>query len=187
MKTVILFISLSFSSLTFADAWDNFTEEEAIEIVNYLHENPYIFDYCDCCRSHDDADDVFVVNLIRVTNLRVIPCEWDEGKFSVEFDFLPVVTITYTEEEGRILRVSQTRERLSKEEKQNLIYMNYTWVFNKEHQEARPLFESVDYGYVAEHGGSSCNPPFRYPKPEHLDKVGKYKGYKQWYKYVMGE
>jgi hypothetical protein len=185
MRTFILLIALAISTSSFADAWDNMTEEEAIATVNYLRMNPYIFDYCDCCRSHDDADDLFVVRLIRVTNMRVIPCTWDEGKFSVEYDFAPVATLTYTED-GRLKRASRTITRLSEEE-QHLLYMNYTWAFNEESKLAEPLFKSIDYSYVVQHGGQSCNPPFSYPKPEHLESVGKFKGYKQWYKQAMSE
>ena len=187
MKTLLIVITLAISTSSFADAWDNMTEEEAIATINYLQIHPYIFDYCDCCRNHDDEDDVFVVRLIRVAKMRVIPCSWDKGKFSVEYDFFPVATLTYTEEEGRLLRASQTIMRLSNEEDQNVMYMNYTWAYNEDSKLAQPLFNSVTYGYATENDAESCNPAFRYPKPEHLTKIGKFKGYRQWYKRNFAE
>lgn len=179
MKYFALLILLFVSTLSFADAWDNLTHEEATKVVNYLNQNPYVFDFCDCCQSDDDEDDIYTVQLIKVTNVRIVPCNWDKDFYSVEYDFQAIAEIIYKEDgSGKEIIPPYVEQQ----EEAPLIYMNYTWGFNSSSKLAKPLFESIDYHYVAEYGGRSCKEAFSYPTPKELNQVGKFKAYKQWWK-----
>lgn len=178
MKYLSLLFILFVSSLSFADAWDRVTEEEAIEIVNYLQENPYIFDYCDCCQTHDDEDDTYEVQLIKVTETRIVPCSWDNSMFAVEYDYQAIATILFKEDGSG----SEILPPPDVAVQRPLIFMNYTWGLNAESKQAMPLFKSIDYRYVAQYGGEPCHEPFDYPTPKELEAAGSFKAYKQWYK-----
>lgn len=178
MKYLNLIFSLLISLVSFADAWDNLTKEEALAVVNYLQENPYIFDYCDCCQSHDDEDDTYEVQLIKVTNTRIVECSWDKSQFSVEYDYQAIASILFQEDGSGFEIMPPPEQAISTP----TIYMNYTWGLNEESGQAMPLFESIDYHYVAQYGGRSCNNPFSYPSPAELEPAGTFKAYKQWYK-----
>ena len=182
MRLAFLLVSLLFSTYTLADAWDNLTEEEAIAMVNYLQANPYVYDYCDCCQSGDKEVQSFKVELIKITETQIVPCSWDEGKFSVSYKYQAIATLIYDDPEtiGKVLPPPLHID----DEGDPVIYMNYTWGFNEESKMAKPLFESIDYHYVAQYGGRSCNPPFRFPKPKDLEPAGKFKAYEKWYKRV---
>jgi hypothetical protein len=180
MKYLTLLALLFFSTLSFADAWDNLTEDEAAEMVNYLNANPYIFEYCDCCQT-DAEDDRYSMELVEVSNLRVVTCSWDKDYYSVEYNRQPIATLLY-KEDGSGMQVTPPPTPDSEEDSPPVIYMNYTWGLNPDSNLAEPLFETIYYHYVAEYGGRSCKEAFPYPKPSDLSKVGEFKGYKQWYK-----
>ena len=182
MKYLTLLVLLFVSTLSFADAWDNLTEEEAANVVNYLNAHPYIFEFCDCCQTDDDEDDIYSMELVKVSNLRVVPCSWDKDYYSVEYDSQRLATLVYKEDGSGMEVLPPPAPGF--EEDAPVIYMNYTWAFNPESQLAKPLFESIDYHYVAQYGGRSCKEAFDYPTPAELEPAGKFKGYKQWYKRV---
>ncbi|GEM_PF-1455790 len=182
MKLFAVVVTLFISSLAYADAWDNLTYEEAEAVVRYVEQNPYVFDYCDCCQSDDDEDDIYLVKLMKVTDAEIVPCSWNTEMYSVEYNADPIAELVY-KEDGSGMEVRQPERVILRDfDPVPVIYMNYTWGFNSKSKMAKPLFESIDYHYVAQYGGRSCKKPFSYPTPKDLKTLGKFKDYKKWYK-----
>lgn len=175
MKTLLIVFFGLMTQLAFADAWDNLTREEADAVVAYLEENPYIFNYCDCCDS--DGEYATQVFFVKVTSTSIEPSSWDEGSFSVKYEFVPLAEVKYTEA-GLDFSAMSPLENLDNDEP---IYMNYTWGWNAAKMQATPLFDVIDYSmYGSNH--ESCKAPFSFPTPKLMKKVSKEKGYKKWYK-----
>ncbi|MEY3236308.1 MAG: hypothetical protein RI883_409 [Bacteroidota bacterium] len=177
MKTILIFIAL-FSSLTsFADAWDNLTLEEANKVVAELKENPYVFDYCDCCDfSGEYTAEVY---MIKVLNTQIVTCSWNAEFYTVNIEGFVIGQLIYSAN-------GVNTKKLKKNPDPNLesvLYMNYTWGFNKETKEASPFFDLIDYTTYGE--AESCKENFVFPTPKNVKKVSKDKEYADWYKKVM--
>lgn len=175
MKTLSLLFALLVSTLSYADAWDNLTMEEAEAVVAELEINPYIFNYCDCCDSEGEyATRVYLVKVLRP---RIVTCSWDSEFFSVTYDYYLLAELSYTENGPD---VNQLKPQEMKEYAEP-IYMNYTWGLNKETKKATPFFNIIEYNFYGE-DSQPCKPEFEYPTPKQLKAVKKDKAYKKWWK-----
>ncbi|MDX2360738.1 MAG: hypothetical protein QNK23_08020 [Crocinitomicaceae bacterium] len=174
MKHLILFIFLIPTLFSRADQWDNLTHEEAEAVIVYLHDNPYIFEYCDCCDNEDDK--IFKVKLVRAFNAKIVICSWNSEMYSVEYEFETLAEMQY-EDDGGALVIEIPYETF---ETTHTVYMNYTWGLNAESKKAQPLFDSIEYNFYGE-DPTPCKRLFEYPTANDLSEVGKFKAYKQWY------
>ena len=175
MKYLMLFFLLILSLSSRADAWDNLTNIEAEAVIVYLYNNPYIFEYCDCC--DDENDDIFIVELVYTYNARIVPCSWDANYYSIEYDFDVLAEITYKDDgSSHVMNIPAEPE-----DPTHTIYMNYTWGLNADTGKASPMFDIVTYQYSLDHP-HRCKDLFNYPTPAEMNEVGKFKAYNQWYK-----
>jgi hypothetical protein len=173
MKTIIFFFSFLIGHFAFADAWDNLTLEEAQNVVLQLEENPYIFDYCDCCDySGEYASQVF---LLKVTNVEIIQCEWNAEFYSVKFESIALAELKYT---AKGLNTKKLK-KVNSPETASIIYMNYTWGIGLEDKKAHPFFDIVNYSSYGD--TEPCKKEFTFPTPKAVKKVSDDEGYRTWY------
>ena len=173
MKHFLFAFVLLISPLSFADAWDNLTMEEAKAVVQELKKNPYIFDYCDCC--DHSGEYASKVHLLKVKGFNIIPSSWSEGQYAVQISYEVIAKLNYTAKGPNTRKL----KRYAGDEIGDLIYMNYTWTFNEESMKASPFFNSVKYSYYGE--GSACKREFTYPTPKAVAKVSDDIDYAAWY------
>lgn len=172
MRKTLWIIFILLSSYAHADAWDNLTKEQAENTVQFLKENPYIFDYCDCCNQGG------LVRLIKVDDLEIVPCDWDSEYFSVKYSG-ELIGLFPSNKDGIDIN---SKEKDSIEEDNNpngVITMNYTWVYNADNANCSPLFSVVSYDVYGTEN-KPCLNNFSLPNP----KVVKNKAYKKWYKSI---
>lgn len=158
-----------------ADAWDNLTYAEAEAVVVELKQNPFIFDYCDCC-SHD-GEYATSIEFIRVTETEIVACEWNNEMYSVKIKAHVIATVAH-------MSYGADAQSLTKKIDNNYettFYMNYTWGFNSNSKGASPFFNILDYNYYGDEN-TPCKQLFNYPTPKELKKTVKVKGYKKWWK-----
>jgi hypothetical protein len=173
MKHYLFAFALLISPLSFADAWDNLTMEEAKAVVAELKISPYIFDYCDCC--DHSGEYAASVHLLKVTGFNIIPSSWSEGQYAVQISYEVIAKLNYT---AKGLNTKKLKN-YSGDEIGELIYMNYTWVLNRDSKKAAPFFNSVDYSTYGD--GAPCKKEFAYPTPKAVAKVSDDIEYAAWY------
>lgn len=175
MKYLIACFLLFSSSLSFADAWDNLTMEEAEAVVDELKKNPYIFDYCDCC--DDETDYASSALFVKVISTEIVTCDWNKEFYAVEYMYELIAEVHYSKD---ALKASVAgyddldRGSLT-------LYMNYTRGYNPVTRMASSFFNMIPYEYYGENP-RSCKPDFAYPTPKELAGVYKNKAYKKWWK-----
>lgn len=174
MKSFTLILALFTSFFTLADAWDNLTLEEANAVVAELKENPYVFDYCDCC-SHSGEYEANV-HLLKIIETEIVTCSWSEEHYSVKVSFEIIAGLNYTSKGPNTKKL----RKYSGAEISDVIYMNYTWTLNSDSKMASPFFNTIDYSTYGE--SSPCKSEFPYPTPKAVAKVSKDEGYASWYK-----
>lgn len=152
----------AFSLVAKADPWDNLTEAQANAVVEYLKDNPFILDYCDCC---DDSD----VYLLKVLSMDIVPCEWDTEQKSVR---VQAVRIGQLERTGAY--PSAYRTEAMYENVEYTIEMNYTFVYSECGQWAVPFFKEVSYT-----NNHVCVGATRFPNPSENNIQDEH--YKAWF------
>lgn len=172
MKKIILPFLLLYSSLLHADPWEDLTLEQALEVSDFLGENPYILDYCDCC--DHDGEYATKVFLLEVTFVEIIPCSWDSDYYSVEASVSYLAELPYQAQGPDI-----SAPLLVQSEDALIVSLNYTWGYNAAFDQAGPLYtimpsdrheeRPLDTGY--------CKGLTAFPDPS-LIKDSKYK---KWY------
>lgn len=174
MKKLILFLFVVLTSkLSLADAWDNLTMEQAKAVVAHLEENPYIFDYCDCC----DIKGEFATKayFLKVIDTEIIPCDWDSNYYSVKVNTEMIGELKRTKTGLKTNKIMKADGGGSK-----IIYMNYTWAYNPKTKMASPLFDIIQYDtYGSEN--KPCMSTFAYPQEKVVMKVFKDEIYLNWY------
>lgn len=148
-KLLLLFVATLFITTAKADPWDNLTQAQAEQVVEYLKENPFILDYCDCC----DGSDTY---LLKVLRSEIVPCEWDNEYKSVKVIAAKIGKL----ERDATGPVSAYRVEGMNELTNYTIYMNYTFVYSECGNWAVPFFKEIDYGQ--EH---ICTGATRFPNP----------------------
>lgn len=190
MKKSLLFtlflIFLSFSQILHADPWDGMSRSQAEKLVEYLHLNPYLVDYCDPC---DDLEAQFEGSrlpafLVRVSNPRVVPCHWDEELWSVQVDF-KTIAWGYTNQ-ARAISPVQSPETMPEgtgpspvflDDDRYCITLNYHWTLVG--GEATRLCFPVEYEHsMGNHGLSE------FPAKEDVADKAERKAYAKWLKSV---
>lgn len=148
-KIILLIFSLLLIFQAKADPWDNLTYKQAVQVSDYLKENPFILDYCDCC----DAGDVV---LLKVIETEIVPCEWDAGSKSVKVTAKKIGKLKRNGSYPSAYRIENMNE-----ETEYIITMNYTFVYSECGKWAVPFFKVVDYDN--EH---VCCGATRFPDPK---------------------
>lgn len=174
MKKLLLFLLIVFTSkLSFADAWDNLTMEQAKAVVAHLEQNPYIFDYCDCC----DIKGEFASKayFLKVIDTEIVPCSWDNSYYSVKINAEMIGEVKRTKSGLKLNKLIK-----SSADANSIVYMNYTWGYNPETKQATPLFDIVQYDVYGT-DKKSCKSTFAYPDPKVVWKVYKDEIYLNWY------
>jgi hypothetical protein len=99
MKNLLLFLSfLIFTQINVvkADPWDCMSREEANSLVTYLKDNPFVFDYCDCCDDITGEDEEKPMGqLIKIEKMQIVACSYDDTQFSVKITKSTVVSSGY--------------------------------------------------------------------------------------------
>ncbi|MCH2234050.1 MAG: hypothetical protein MK078_07340 [Crocinitomicaceae bacterium] len=158
---IVLMLSITIAR---ADAWDNLTKEQADQVVSFIEKNPFVFDYCDCCGTPP--------SLVYVTGTEIVPCSWQPEDYTVHYTGTVIAKIFMEERGGDPSNITPANDPFEGD-----IYMNYTWVYNKQFQVVAPFFDVIDYGYYGD-DNRSCHELFGLPKAK---LVGN-KMYKKWYK-----
>ncbi len=163
--TLFLFVSLA----VFADPWDNLTKQEAKKVVQFLKQNPYVLDYCDCC-------DIESVALVKVTSVKIIDCEWKKGQYSIEVETRKVVDIPNTDTGPQLPDAAPAYGN-----HKFLVTMNYTWGFNATTKKAAPLFDMIEYKTYGD-DRKPCKSYTEYPNPYEAECDIFDREYREWYK-----
>lgn len=178
MKLFVIIFLLFISQPSFADAWDNLSLQEAEAVVKELEQNPYIFDYCDCCDNKGEY--ASSIQFLKVVSSEIVPCSWDENFYSVKIETIVLCNVFYANDGADVTKLLKPEAQ----ENATFIYMNYTWTFDYENKLAVPFFKVVPYATYDE-DPKACKSTFAYPTPQQLSKVSKDKGYKKWYAKAM--
>lgn len=189
MKNLIILLTLVLTPfLSKADAWDNLTLEEANKVVAYLEENPFIYDYCDCCGTDESSS----ATLLQVKSTEIVTCSWDENFYSVKVEVKPIVNVFGNGENLHLDNLSAyTVPKDGGAEDPYVdgytIYMNYTWAFNKDLKKVTPILSFVEYNYYGETPSDkgTCKAFTEFPDPIKHNKAFKNRKYKKWYKKMM--
>ena len=173
MKSFLLALTLLIAPLSFADAWDNLTMDEAKAVVAKLEMTPYIFDYCDCC--DHSGEYAASVHLLKVTNAEIIPSSWSEGQYAVQISYEVIAELAYSAKGPNTKKL----RKYAGDEIGDLIFMNYTWTLDASTKKALPFYRSVEYTTYGE--AEPCKKEFAYPTPKAVAKVSSDTGYAAWY------
>jgi hypothetical protein len=166
MKQLLVILLLVCSNFVKADAWDNMTELQANHVVKFLHKNPFIIDYCDCCGNGVE------VYLIKVESSQVVECSWDKKQFSVLTKGKRIAKFQWTN-----IGLDDYHTDLHEEEVEYTIFMNYTFGFDKHMKWAVPLFKLINYHQE----DPICIGATNYPNPADAGVKIKNQDYIDWY------
>lgn len=175
-KYLSLFLFFLFSPISFADTWEIMTKEEANAVVASLQDNPYIFEYCECCVS--STENAKAVQFSRVDSTVVIGSNWSSNGYSVRIYSTVLAEVFYTNGKPEVSRIAIPKELNSIKS----VSMNYTWTFYESTKMATPFFNIVDYGSGVQ-DEKTCSEGFAFPTPSLLKTVSKHRAYKKWYKH----
>ncbi len=174
-KSFLIIIVLFFGTVLSADNWTEMTLEQAQKAVEHIEENPYIFDYCDCCKGEK-------VNLIYVEAIY-----YEVEEFSNVYEVQAIGRIIHTfnfivwddsDDEFAILDSFLPPEGES-DFFDEVISANYTFVFSDvtgEEISSISLFKITGYDYSP----SNCVAFMQYLFPNSDDNQVD-EGYKNWY------
>lgn len=176
----IALLFLAFTSSSIADSWDNLTKEQAEAVVKELEENPYIFDYCDCC----DHEGTYAtkVRLLKVTSTEIKPCAWEPESFSVTVDVVVLAHLPYTASGPDVVKMTSNKKEIDV----YTVSMNYTWTYNPGEKSASPLYTTVPYDKY-DGDKKPCKSYFKFPTPDQGKGIIKDGKYKKWYKKKLGK
>lgn len=166
---IILSISLFLMAfISRADAWDNLTEDQAHQVVRFLHKNPFIFDFCDCCGESVE------VYLLKVESAEIIPCSWDKKQFSVLTKSRRIARMQWTS-----IGLDDYHTDEVNEEVEYTIFMNYTFAFDKHMKWAVPFHKLIKYSL----NGPICIGATNYPNPKDSGVKITDKDYMEWFQH----
>lgn len=149
-KYLLILIALIFTFNAKADAWDDLTETQANAVVKFLHHNPYILDYCDCCGPNEPA------YLIKVESSEIVPCTWDKKKFSVVIKGRRITRFQISEK-----GIDDYHTDPASRDVDYTIFMNYTFAYDHHMKWAVPFYKLIDY----DREGPVCFGATIYPNP----------------------
>lgn len=163
LLALVLLLSVNYAK---ADAWDNLTQEQATHVKHFLHKNPFIFDFCDCCGNEVE------VYLIKVESAEIIPCIWDKKQFSVLTKGRRIAKMKWA-----TVGIDDYHTDVVDEEVEYTIYMNYTFVYDKHMKWAVPFHKLIDYNS----DGPICIGATNYPNPDEEGVLISDEDYIDWY------
>jgi hypothetical protein len=171
MKKNLLLLLLLLPTLLFADSWEELTMDEARQVQEYLIQNPYILDYCDCCNY--EGEYATKVHLMKIKSIEIRTSELDIEYFTIFVQVETLAEIPYTKNG---LDISSPIIQNSEVDLVIKISMNYTWGYDKE--KAVPLCNIIPYrDYEIDHNSGVCKKLTSFPNP----KLIKNEKYKRWY------
>jgi hypothetical protein len=145
----VLFFSLFIqNNFLKADPWDCMTKEQAESLLAYLKENPFVFDYCDCCDkvAREDAEGGFkklMGQLLRIDKMEIVPCSWDESQFSVNIKKCSILASGFAGD-GVYIAAKIKSDDKEYYSRPWAISLNYCFSMDKVKNPVR-LFEMIDY------------------------------------------
>jgi hypothetical protein len=164
MKNFVLtFVLTFFTFIGFvsADPWEAMTESEAKELMAFLKKNPYVFDYCDCCdevaRQYDNRK--AFGHLIKIEKMEIVPCAWDESRFSVNIVQSKILAIGNIEG-GKFVVAQPNEEDIDSYRKPWPITLNYSWTIKS--GKASRLYNNINY----KEEEVKCGGISEFPKPD---------------------
>ena len=99
MKKLLLFLSfLLFTHINSvkADDWNCMSKDQAESLVEYLSENPFVINFGDCCYDITGEDEEKPMgHLIKIENMDIVPCSYDDTQFSVRITRSTILMSTY--------------------------------------------------------------------------------------------
>lgn len=169
MKTFFFtaFICLFSFSFLQADPWDDLSLEEAQQLKAYIDNNPYIFDYCDCCSGQKETE------LLYVLSSEITECSWNDKKYSVTVNAQKIALFPITNEQPQIKQAKAISGNTD-----YTLFMNYTFGFNPTSKQASPLCDMVDY----KRPSNMCRTPIDFPHKKIAKKAKLGKSYIKWWK-----
>jgi hypothetical protein len=163
---IITLLTFTTSFQALADAWDDLTMPQAKAVTKFLKKNPWIIDYCDCC----DPGDTY---LLLVASSEIVPCSWAPEKFSVKVKVTRIAKLDVTDSGINEYNASPLNNLTD-----YVVYMNYTFAYDKTNKWAVPLFKLVPYDADRNH---ICKGATKYPQPVNTDGKELSKEYTKWY------
>ena len=167
MKTIFTLLLFVSSFIARADSWDNMTQSQADSVKSLIVDNPFIFDYCDCCGSSVE------VYLIKVKTVEIIPCSWDSEQFSVHVTGKRIAKLLVSEGGIDDYHTADPVDQFV----EYTVFMNYTFIFDNYMNWAVPIFKLVDYHL----DGPICFGATNYPNPNDEGIQISDKDYIDWY------
>jgi hypothetical protein len=147
MKNLLLFLTFSlFVQINFikADPWDCMSKEEAEELMDYLRDDPYVFDYCDCCADISDPNsEIPMGHLIKIEKMEIVQCSWDETQFSVKV-VKSTVMISGSVKNGEFIEWPIYPEDEQRYAEPWMVTLNYTFTLEKGKKPVR-LYKLINY------------------------------------------
>jgi hypothetical protein len=151
-----------------ADPWDWFkTLEEAEAVQEFLTENPYILNYCDCC-NHEGSR----VTLLKVVSSEIVPWRLNKTLYSVQTKVEVIANIPYLADGPDMKGATPEDEHWD-----YYIKMNYTWGYHPEKKVCAPLYAMVPFGNIDEPDSGFCKPFTNFPDPATI----KNEDYTRWF------
>lgn len=177
MKNLLCLVLILCSIQLSADPWNAMTEKNANAAMEYLKQNPYIIDFCDCC----DADGEYAaeVYLVKVLRTYLTKSKWSKGKYKVMMEVRRIAKIPYYEANG-----SEPENAVKAEEKVETIdlTMNYTRGFSRTSKMADHFHKLVEYEHFNDNELRNCREAIAYPNPFEAGCKFYDRDYMEWYR-----
>ncbi len=177
MKKILLLSLCCLSLQLSADPWNAFSKKNAEAMMEYLKQNPYVLDYCDCC----DADGKYAaeVYLMKVLRVYMVASEWSDGKYAVKMEVRRIAKIPYYDANG-----VEPENAMKADEKVETVdlTMNYTRGFSRSTKLATHFHELVEYEHFNNNELRNCREAVAYPNPFEADCKFYDRDYMEWYR-----
>lgn len=173
----ILFLALLFcTSFLFADPIEDFSLADANRIVDFLKENPFMIDYCDCCNDVlSEGEAPIQAKLIRIVEREIVPCEYDASRYSIRITAEILATGVIENKKMSSLRVLPRDEA---EEYNTLLSANYFFCADKRKIGQLGMITQDDKLYKE----YNCGGVAAFPAPSELTNIISMEQYVKWYR-----
>ncbi len=162
----VLFFCFTFFTVI-ADPIEDMTMEEAKNLVKYLKDNPYLVDYCDCCDRNPGGERIFA-SLIRVSNTEIVPCTYDESRYSVKLT-ATVIAGGYIDKKGEMENIEfQGHVYENEYDYPTLATLNYHFTYQK--GKVIRLGDAIKYEIDRAY---NCNPLTAFPPAKNMGEFQK--------------
>ena len=163
MSLLLISTFIGFNSpFVLADPEDCMSKEEAENLIKNVKKEKYIMDYCDCCAELDPS---VTANLLLITKLSIVPCEYDSESFSVKIETQTVASFLVIDQQ-------YTSKTTFNANPINYALLNYQYYYTDG--------VALRLGYIirVEYDAPDCSGLNTFPDPNLVND----KKYKSWYK-----